>query len=83
MSRGLEVLGISLDSDKGALTRFIEKEKISWPQYFDSAGSDNPWAKHYNIGAIPVVWLVDKHGILRHLDGRADTEKKVEALLNE
>ena len=68
---------------EAALTRFLEKEKLPWPQYFDPAGQNNPLATKYGVSAIPVVWLVDKKGILRHLDARTDQEQKVEALLKE
>ena len=82
-TNGFEIVGISLDSDKAALTRFIEKEKISWPQFYDPAGETNRLATQYGVAAIPVVWLVDKHGVLRQLDARWEQEKKVEALLKE
>jgi peroxiredoxin len=82
-TNGFEIVGISLDSDKAALTRFIAKEKISWPQFYDPAGETNRLAMQYGVRAIPVVWLVDKHGALRQTDARWDEEKKVEALLKE
>jgi peroxiredoxin len=82
-TNGFEIVGISLDSDKAALTRFIEKEKISWPQFYEPSGETNRLATQYGVAGIPVVWLVDKHGALRHLDARTDQETKVEALLKE
>jgi peroxiredoxin len=80
---GLEIVGISLDSDKTALTRFIEKEKIPWPQFYDPAGATNRFAVQYGVSGIPVMWLLDKHGVLRQLDARDNQEAKVEALLKE
>jgi len=82
-TNGLEIVGISLDTDKTALTRFLETEKISWPQYYDPAGATNRFATQYGVTGIPVMWLVDKHGVLRQLDARDDQEAKVEALLKE
>ena len=82
-TNGLEIIGISLDSDRTALKRFIEREKISWPQYYDPAGATNRFAVQYGITAIPVMWLVDKRGVLRQLDARNDQAAKVEALLKE
>jgi peroxiredoxin len=82
-TNGLEVIGVSLDSNKAALTRFIEKEKISWPQCYDLDRATNQLATQYGITAIPVMWLVDKHGVLRQLDARSDQEKKVKTLLEE
>lgn len=82
-NQGLEIVGISLDPDKEALTRFIKKEKIPWPQYYDPAGETNRLAQTFGITGIPVVWLVDRHGLLRQLNARQDQEQKVEALLKE
>jgi peroxiredoxin len=79
--RGLEIIGISLDSDKAVLEQFIEKEQIPWPQYYDPAGEANPIARKYGINSIPVVWLVDKQGVLRELNGRENLEEKVKGLL--
>lgn len=81
--QGLEIVGISLDSNKEALIRFVEKEKIPWPQYYDPAGETNRLAQTYGIVGIPIVWLVDRHGLLRQLNARQDQEQKVEVLLKE
>ncbi len=60
--KGLEVIGISLDSDRGALEKFIAKEKMSWPQYFDGKGPDNPLARDFGVQSIPSVWIIDQQG---------------------
>jgi peroxiredoxin len=82
-TQGLELIGISLDSNKQSLQRLINKEQISWPQFYDPAGMTNRLAQEFGIGSIPIVWLVDRHGVLRDLNAREDEEAKVEALLKE
>ncbi len=82
-SQGLEIIGISLDSDREALARFLEKEGIPWPQYYEPTGATNLLARTYGIDGIPEVWLVDRQGVLRELDARNDQEKKVETLLKQ
>jgi beta-lactamase regulating signal transducer with metallopeptidase domain/peroxiredoxin/uncharacterized GH25 family protein len=65
-AEGLEIIGISLDSDRGALTKFIEENPgMKWPQIFDGKGWENSVATTYNVKAIPFTALVDKHGIVR------------------
>ena len=32
---GFDVVGISLDSDRGELQRYVEKEQLPWVQLFD------------------------------------------------
>jgi thiol-disulfide isomerase/thioredoxin len=82
-SKGFEIVGISFDQDKEALTKFVAKNKMAWPQYFDGKGWENAFGKRFEIHSIPTMWLVDKKGNLRHLDGRDDLEQKVVKLLAE
>jgi hypothetical protein len=56
---------------------------MPWVQYYDGKGWGNEIGTKYGINSIPAMWLVDKKGILRDLNARADLEKKVEKLLAE
>lgn len=80
---GLEIIGISLDEDEEVLERFIEKEKIPWPQYFESKGTQNAIAQKFAIRSIPTVWLIDRRGILRDINGEQDKEQKLKDLLKQ
>ncbi len=81
--KGFEIIGLSFDENKTALTQFIAKEKLAWPQYFDGKGWQNKFAVEFGINSIPAMWLIDKNGNLRDLNGREDLTKKVEKLLDE
>ncbi|MHC4487941.1 MAG: redoxin domain-containing protein [Planctomycetota bacterium] len=63
---GFEVVGVSLDKTKEALTRFVEEKQVSWPQiFFDEDGSrgwNNPLGRKYGIRSIPNTYLVDREG---------------------
>jgi len=80
-SKGFEIVGISLDSKESALRKFVKKEKMPWPQFFDGKGWKNSISTAHGIRSIPAMWLVDKQGNLADLNARADLEGKVEALL--
>jgi len=80
-SRGFEIIGISLDSDKAALTKFTAEKKMTWAQYFDGAGWKNEIASNFGIHSIPAMWLVDKHGKLASMNARANLKADVEKLL--
>ena len=79
--KGFEIIGISLDTKESALKRFIKKENMPWPQFFDGKGWSNSLAKKHGIRSIPAMWLVDKQGNLVDLNARANLEQKVEDLL--
>jgi thiol-disulfide isomerase/thioredoxin len=81
--KGFEIIGISLDMNKQALLEMIAKEEISWAQFFDESGEGNRIADEFEIVQLPVLWLVDKKGNLRHLGARDDLAAKVEKLLAE
>ena len=82
-AKGFEIVGISFDEDKSALTKFVAKNKMEWPQYFDGKGWDNKFGRQFGIEAIPAMWLIDKKGQLRDLAGRDNLAEKVEKLLAE
>lgn len=81
--KGFEIIGISFDKDKDTLTKFVADESMTWPQYFDGLGWENKLGQKYEISSIPTVWLVDKKGNLRDLNGRQSLATKVEKLLGE
>jgi len=80
---GFEIFGISFDQSKVKLERFVKKEKMTWPQYFDGQGWQNKFGQEYGISSIPTMWLIDKKGVLRDLNARAGLEDKVKKLLAE
>ncbi len=79
--KGFEIIGISLDSNKAALTKFTTEQKMKWPQYFDGLGWKNKIATRFGIRSIPAMWLVDKEGNLVSTSARNGLEAQVEKLL--
>jgi len=60
--KGFEVIGVSLDQDKEALTKFIKENQMTWPQYFDGKGWQNEVSTKYGVNSIPASYLLDKEG---------------------
>ena len=81
--KGFEIVGISLDQSLDKLKQVLAREKVSWPQYFEEDREGNKFAEEFGIRGIPTMWLVDKKGVLRDLNGRERLEEKVEKLLAE
>jgi peroxiredoxin/Leucine-rich repeat (LRR) protein len=67
---GFEIIGISLDRDRTRLEEFIEKRNMPWPQYFDGKGWDNEISTSFDIHSIPTTFLLDRRGIVRHVNLR-------------
>ncbi|MHC4085379.1 MAG: redoxin domain-containing protein [Planctomycetota bacterium] len=67
---GFEIIGISLDSSRERLEKFIEENDMPWPQYFDGKGWDNEISTGFGIRSIPSTFLLDGQGIVRHVNLR-------------
>ena len=57
-----QIIGISLDRGKAPLEAYIEKEGITWPQYYDNS---RQISNMYQVQAIPSTFLIDADGIIR------------------
>jgi len=86
--KGFEVVGITDDTDKDKLERFLKEKNITWPQYFDGQqGLHNKFFAEFGINGMPHMFLVDKNGCL-HFDNveagpKSDFEGQIESLLTE
>src|SRR3954471_12921411 len=61
-SKGLQMVGISLDQDRGALDRVVKERKFVWPQYFDGKGWENAIWKEWGENGIPFTVLLSPDG---------------------
>jgi thiol-disulfide isomerase/thioredoxin len=82
-TKGFEIIGISLDEERADLARVLKAKNITWPQYFDGKGWENPYAKKYGIEAIPAMWLVNKAGMVIDTEAQEDLAAKIGKLLGE
>lgn len=64
--RGLQVIGVNLDTDESAVDAFKEKTGLTWQNIFHAApsrrGWDHPVANYYGVTSIPQFWTVDVKG---------------------
>ncbi len=70
--KGFDVIGISLDKDQQAMSNYIAKKLIPWPQYFDGKGWGNDFATRFGVRAIPELWLINQRGEVVATDISAD-----------
>jgi peroxiredoxin len=76
--RGLEIVGISLDKDEASLKGAIEEHGIAWQILSDHKGWQNATARKWGIRSIPATFVLDRKGIIRHVNLRG--EKLTEAV---
>lgn len=87
-AKGLEILGISSDSDINELKDFMSKNKdMPWPQLFDKTRNPkdewSPVATEWGVTRLPTMFLIDRKGILRSINADEDYEKQIPKLLGE
>ncbi len=64
-NEGFEIIGISLDKDKTAWLKAIEKDKQNWLQFCEFKGwPQDKTARFLNIYSIPSNFLLNKNGII-------------------
>lgn len=56
----LQIIGISVDTDKKSVERAIKEEGYTWPNIAKLKGWDGPIAKLYGVNATPTFVLLDK-----------------------
>jgi peroxiredoxin len=62
--RPLAFIGISNDDEKSALTNFIDKQEIAWPNVFD--GRVGPITRAWHVDAFPTLFVIDAKGNIRY-----------------
>jgi len=69
-AQGFDIVGVSLDQDKGALTSYIAKNKMPWRQIFDGKGWASAVGKQYGVQSIPFGLLIGRDGKIVALEVR-------------
>ena len=80
--KGFEILGVSLDDNRNAWKKAVNKDKITWLQINDDGGWKAISAAKWNINAIPASFLIDKDGNVVAFDPeKQELESKIKQLL--
>ena len=83
-SKGLEIVGVSLDRNRSSWLRAIDDDGLIWNHVSNLKFWQDPIAKLYNIRAIPASFIIDKEGriIEKNLRGAQLAAKISEILSN-
>jgi thiol-disulfide isomerase/thioredoxin len=82
-SRGFEIIGVNLDSDRKELEAFLKENKLPWPEIHEEGGMDSPLAVEYGIISLPTMILVDPEGRVanRNIRMASEIEKQLDKVL--
>ncbi len=80
-SKGLEILGVSLDDNKSNWQQAIAKDGLTWTHISDLEGWQSKAAQLYGVQSIPANFLLDKDGKIIAKDLRGEMlEQKLNTL---
>ena len=60
--KGVEIVGISSDSDANAWRKFVAANRMVWPEYLDS---DNRVQSAFQIDSFPTYIVLDRNGVIQ------------------
>ena len=63
-SKGFDIIGVSLDTDKDAWLKAIKKDNLEWTEVSDLKAWNNAASLAYGVKGIPFNVLLDKNGII-------------------
>lgn len=61
-SKGLQIIGINMDQNRGDMTRVTQSRQMTWPEYFDGLVWKNKIAQQFSVQAIPYTLLLSPEG---------------------
>ncbi len=82
--RPFALVGMNSEESPEKLRAALEREKITWPSFFDGGGTDGPIATRWGVRGWPTIFVIDPEGVIRYRDVRGEAmDKAVDALLAE
>lgn len=81
-SKGLNIVGVSLDKDLNKWKEAIAKDGITWTQVSNLKEWSEPIALLYNVNSIPKTFILNKYGVVvaKDLTGKELKDKVTELL---
>ncbi|MFP4444547.1 MAG: TlpA family protein disulfide reductase [Spirochaetia bacterium] len=80
--QGVEIIGISLDSDPKQLKDFCRENGITWPQYCEPGkGWDTGVSREWKVTGIPTIFILDKEGKIYSAKARGQLDRLIPELL--
>jgi len=84
--KGFEIVGISNDRSVDDLKAFVGQDaEMKWPQLFDpkANGQWHALSNKYGVEAIPAMFIIDRKGVLRSVEGQEMAGELVPKLVEE
>lgn len=82
--RPFTVLGVNCREKAEVAKATVEREKMTWPQWYDGEDDGGPIVEKYHVRGYPSLFLIDAKGVIRRTNvAGEDLDKAIEGLLKE
>ncbi|CAM4156106.1 TlpA disulfide reductase family protein [Flavobacterium antarcticum] len=82
-TKGLNIIGVSLDKDAAKWKEAIAKDGLTWSHVSNLQFWNDPIAVLYNIKSIPATYIIDEKGVIIATNLRGDELRaKIASILN-
>ncbi len=82
-SKGVRLIGISLDQNKSAMIKTAKEKGFTWPQYFDGKAWKNDISTEWGVGSIPATFIIGPEGDVLWKGHPAGIDKVLEKTLKD
>jgi len=81
--KGLQMVGISLDANKGEMMSVAKQSGFAWPQYFDGLVWENKIGRAWGVTSIPRTFLIGPDGKVLWSGHAAQLDQQLEKAFKE
>src|SRR5215208_4716590 len=82
-SKGVQIIGISLDQNRNQMIKTAKEKGFTWPQYFDGKVWQNAIATEWGVRGIPATFIIGPEGDVLWKGHPAGIDKPLEKILKE
>ncbi len=79
----VDFLTVSLDEDRARVSETLKAANIPWPTHYDGKGWTGETVRDFGINALPVVWVLDRKGVLTTLNARGTETDAIRQALSQ
>jgi peroxiredoxin len=76
---GFTALMANAQEDEGTVQAFIKANGFTFPVLLDSQGE---LMSQYGVRGLPTTFIIDRNGLIRHLQTGAITQAELETIIN-
>ncbi|MBQ9462761.1 MAG: TlpA family protein disulfide reductase [Bacteroidales bacterium] len=79
--RGLQIYAVDVNTDKATWASVLRAQNLPWVNVNDGLGASSPAVRLYNVGSVPVSFLLSGGGLTASVNGEKALDKELSRIL--